>query len=264
MKRWLRKVLELRYLSSSQGREFIRLKKHPRYVPTESEFLGNKVKMVDACTFLYGVEEIFEKDIYHFKASTNQPYIIDCGANIGLSVIYFKTLFPNAIIKAFEPDPLIFETLKCNIDSFNLQNVEAHQQAIWKENTAIQFKQEGGFSGRIPKKEDTNQLIEVDAVSLKDILGEIKVVDFLKIDIEGAEYEVIKSCQNSLNNVRHIFIEYHSHENERQTLQEILQILQDSGFRYHLQEAFVRQKPYINKETMLGMDLQLNIFGYRK
>jgi FkbM family methyltransferase len=43
------------------------------------------------------------------------PVIIDCGGNIGLSVLYFKYLFPNSVITVFEPSPPVFEILKENI-----------------------------------------------------------------------------------------------------------------------------------------------------
>ena len=42
-------------------------------------------------------------------------YVIDCGANIGMSITYFKRLYPKSKIIGFEPDPKIFETLKKNI-----------------------------------------------------------------------------------------------------------------------------------------------------
>jgi FkbM family methyltransferase len=237
------------------------LVKLPRYVPAETTFLGKRFYVVDACTFLGGKKEIFDKNIYDFNSDTTSPYIIDCGANIGLSVIYFKSIFPNAKIKAFEPDQKIFETLKKNVDSFGLRDVEVFQEAIWTENGVIEFKIEGGFSGRIPKPDDLKGIVRVKSTRLKELLKES--VDFLKIDIEGAEYAVLKDCVENLKNVKNIFIEYHSHISEKQILNEILEMLTETGFRYHIHEAYTRAKPYKDRELMLGMDLQLNIYGYR-
>lgn len=263
VKKIVKKLLNSKQFYSKEQFELNRIKAIPRYLKSRTTFFHKEIEFVDSVTYLYGINEIFKTNIYKFNCETNQPFIIDCGANIGLSVIYFKQLFPNAKIEAYEPDPDIFETLTFNVKSFGFKHVEVFQKAIWKQNEMLQFKQEGGFSGRIPMADDSQNLIQVDAVSLVDIIAN-NHVDFLKIDIEGAEYEVLKSCKNNLQNVEHIFIEYHSHQDEKQTLHEILEILQNQGFRYHIQEAFIRKKPFVDKETMLGMDLQLNIFGTRK
>jgi FkbM family methyltransferase len=242
--------------------EYKRLSELERFKPTSTKFLGHTMEIVDACTFLGGKEEIFDKGIYEFRADTDSPLIIDCGANIGLSIIYFKQLYPKAKILAFEPDQQIFNTLQKNINSFKLSEVTLYQEAIWKEDGETEFKIEGGFSGRIPKPEDTIDVVKVKARRLKNLLNQ--PVEFLKIDIEGAEYEVLKDCANFLGQVKNIFIEYHSHITERQTLNEILSLLTESGFRYHIHEAYTRKKPYVDRELMLGMDLQLNIYGYRR
>lgn len=261
-KKFIKKLLNLKQFYSKEQIELNRIKVLPRYVKSRTTFLNNEIEFVDSVTYLYGINEIFKTNIYKFNCKTIHPLIIDCGANIGLSVIYFKQLFPNAKIKAYEPDPNIFETLAFNVKSFGFNHVEVFQKAIWKQNETLQFKQEGGFSGRIPMANDSQNLIQVDAVSLVDIIAN-QQVDFLKIDIEGAEYEVLKSCKDNLQNVKHIFIEYHSHQDEKQTLHEILKIIKNQGFRYHIQEAFIRKKPFVDQNTMLGMDLQLNIFGTR-
>jgi len=259
----IKKIKKIKLLDSKESKDYKRMKKLPRFVKSRTTFLNNEIEFVDSVTYLYGINEIFKTNIYKFNSSSNEPFIIDCGSNIGLSVIYFKQLYPHSIIKAFEPDPNIFKTLTFNVKSFGFKDVELHQKAIWKQNEILNFKQEGGFSGRIPMINDEHNIIDVEAISLQEIIGS-KKIDFLKIDIEGAEYEVLKSCKDNLQNVEHIFIEYHSHKDEKQTLHEILEILQNQGFRYHVLEAFTRKKPFIDNETMLGMDLQLNIFGTRK
>jgi len=87
----------------------------------------------------------------------------------------------------------------------------------------------------------------------------------LKIDIEGAEYEVLMDCRDSLLNVKNIFIEYHSFNISDQNLSEILQILQKNKFRYFIKSPNNKDAPLINKKSKFNpaMDLQLNIFGYK-
>jgi FkbM family methyltransferase len=236
-----------------------RLYKTARFQEGYSNFLEFPFYFADAATFLHGYEEIFDQEIYKFNATSNAPNIIDCGSNIGLSVVYFKRLYPNARVTAFEPDKNIAQTLKKNIESFKLSNIEVNEKAIWINNNGIEFQQEGGFSGRIPKPGDTENIVKVPTKRLKDLL--ISKVDFLKMDIEGAEYPVILDCADSLENVENFFIEYHSHVKEEQDLHMILELLHSKGFRYHIHEAYTRKHPFVSNESMVGMDLQLNIFA---
>jgi len=86
-----------------------------------------------------------------------------------------------------------------------------------------------------------------------------------KIDIEGAENEVVLDCGDSLKVVDNIFIEYHAYTNSKQNLSELLNVLEQNDFRYFIRNASDRKMPLINKthNSNPSMDLQLNIFGYR-
>lgn len=238
-----------------------RLYKQPRFKEGSAALLDKPFYFVDAATFMHGFDEIFDSEIYKFNSTSKNPLIIDCGSNIGLSVVYFKKLFPNAKVMAFEPDKNIGTTLKKNIQSFNLENVDVNEKAIWINNDGIEFQHEGGFSGRIPKPGDTENIIKVPTQRLRELLNQ--KVDFLKMDIEGAEFEVLKDCEDLLPNIENLFIEYHSHIKEEQNLHDILKMLHNHGFRYHIHEAYKREHPFISKETMTGMDLQLNIFAIK-
>jgi len=243
----------------------------PRYQTGFTSIFNKKIKFVDACTLVYGYTELFEKKIYEFDAKNSNPLIIDCGANIGLSVIFFKQLYPHSSIIAYEADPNIFNTLQFNIDSFYLKDVEALNRAVWiSDDEEISFRIEGGYSGRIPKAGEDMKNIEshakVKTVRLKDIIASSeRRIDFLKIDVEGAEADIILDCATVLDKVDHLFIEYHSHIKEKQRLQEILSVLESSGFRYHIKEAFCSDAPFKDrsKHQMLEMDLQLDIYCYR-
>jgi arsenate reductase-like glutaredoxin family protein len=102
-------------------------------------------------------------------------------------------------------------------------------------------------------------------VRLKEYLEKEKIIDLLKVDIEGAEIEVFKDCRENLANVRNIFVEFHSYLNQKQRLAEIIRVLEDSGFRYFIKQSEDRYSPLINKINKFNpkMDLQLNIFAHR-
>nr|WP_314897218.1 FkbM family methyltransferase [uncultured Flavobacterium sp.] len=233
-----------------------------RFVPTEKIFLGKKLYIHDIASFNLCNEELFQLEMYKFKASRPNPYIIDCGANLGMSVIYFKQLYPEASIIAFEADEYIFSFLEKNIKSYEYKDVELINKAVWDCEDALSFLVEGGAGGRLESINATGLYEKVLCTSLKKYLIDRKV-DFLKIDIEGAEYEVLKDIENELNNVDAIFIEYHSMPDKKQNLHEILKIVQNAGFNYHVKEAYTSKYPFMERNLNFGMDLQLNIFCYR-
>jgi FkbM family methyltransferase len=240
--------------------ELEELKMRPRYFSGEASFLGKPFKFSDATTFLGGIIELFHENKYQFTASKKDPLILDCGANIGLSVLYFKKMYPKSIIHAFEPDPELFEMLEQNIESFGLSDVFLHSSAIWVENSEVAFFSEGGFSGRI-SDDELGKSERVQCERLSDLLD--KKIDFLKLDIEGAEVEVIEDCRDSLHNIDHLFIEYHSQAGKKQQLDVILKRLTDAGFKYQIKDVFSAKSPYLKVDYMATMDLQLEIFAFR-
>lgn len=91
-----------------------------------------------------------------------------------------------------------------------------------------------------------------------------KPVEFLKIDIEGAEHAVLASVADRLRNVRLLFVEHHGFVGEEQRLPEFLQLLSDAGFRYYINSAYdFRRSPLRDRNANHGMDVQLNIFCVR-
>jgi FkbM family methyltransferase len=240
------------------------LKTIPRFVETSVKFLNTSIKVPDVASLLFLNHELFGLEIYKFETSKKAPLIVDCGANIGMSIIYFKKLYPNAKIIAFEPDKKIFDYLKYNTNSFKFDNIELINKGLWKEETTLKFFSEGSDGGRIAIENDINNIIQIETIKLSNYLKNNEV-DFLKIDIEGAETEVLLECKDEIKNVRNLFIEYHSFSNEKQTLSVILDILENNGFRYYIEHIGVKSNhPFCNITNYLGFDSQLNIFGYRK
>jgi hypothetical protein len=103
----------------------------------------------------------------------------------------------------------------------------------------------------------------IKAVRLRNFLNER--VDFLKLDIEGAEYEVLMDCKEKLANVQRMFIEYHGQFSTAQQLEEILDLLTQSGFQYYIKEAApIFETPFYRASSMKHpYQVQLNIFCFR-
>ena len=62
-------------------------------------------------------KEVFETEIYKFNTNSSSPLIIDCGANMGVSVLFFSKNYPNAKIYAFEPDSTVLPFIEKNINT---------------------------------------------------------------------------------------------------------------------------------------------------
>lgn len=230
--------------------------------PMSVKFKGNITHFSSPFWFLHSIEEIFLDEVYKFFPSREDALIIDCGANIGLSVLYFKQICPNAKIIAFEADPYVFEFMEKNIKAFALSDVDLLNKAVWTEDSKLEFDAEGTVGGRLGLGEiEIKNKIEVESIRLRDYLD--KKIDFLKIDIEGAEYKVLKDCADKLHNVENLFLEYHILSSEEQNLDEILLWLRNAGFRYYIKEAWENQKyPFVSKKGTV-YEMQLNISCYR-
>lgn len=240
----------------------MKLFKRKRFTPYTTTFKGKELHVHDHASFCLGRKELFEEEVYNFSTNKQEPFIIDCGSNIGMSILYFKTLYPGARIIGFEADPFIFGFLEKNIRSYHFDKVSVFNKAVWDaDGSTLSFLTEGGAGGRLEEQSGASRYIDVKTTRLKNYLTE--EIDFLKIDIEGAEHKVVTDCADELRFVKNLFIEYHSMENKEQNLHQILEIVHQAGFRYHIKEAYVTPFPFIERKLNVGMDLQLNIFCYR-
>lgn len=222
---------------------------------------GRKIHFTTPREFLHGIREIFVDEVYR-QSLRQDPYVIDCGANIGLSIIYMKQLYPKATIIAFEPDERNFELLQKNIASMGYKEVTVRKEAVWIEDTELQFADTGSMSSRIEQNSSINTKT-VKAISLKSLLTQ--PVDFLKLDIEGAEYAVLKDIKEQLPLVKNMFLEYHGNFDQSAQLSEIFNWLTQQGFSYYIKEASnVYQTPFERGRRVSGYDVQLNIFCFRR
>ena len=222
---------------------------------------GKPLYFTDSIQLVNGLEEIFMKEMYRQELKAN-PYVIDCGANIGLSIIYMKRQYPNAEIIAFEPDETNFHLLAKNVSSFGYGDVSLRKEAVWVKNTRLQFSSQGSMTSKIETTASTG-IIEVNAVRLRDFLE--REVDFLKIDIEGAEYKVLCDIADKLHHVKNMFLEYHGTFVQNKELTNVFEMISAAGFNYYIKEAATLfDYPFQRiKKSDIGYDVQLNIFCFR-
>lgn len=243
--------------------ELGRLQLYPSYTTGISSVIFNKpFKFHDGPSFVHTYRELFQSNIYQFQATDDRKIILDCGANMGLSVLYFAINYPEHRIIAFEPDPSIFKILQENVETFGLDNVTLHERAVWDKEETLTFFTDRGMGGRVENAYAHQQPQLVKTVRLKDFLT--SEVDFLKIDIEGAEGVVLADCKDKLSFAKHIFFEYHNDIRKPQTLHELLALVKDQGFHYYIKESFTREKPFTDSRVVCEVfDMAINVFCYK-
>lgn len=160
-------------------------------------------------------KEVFTDHVYYIEIEKENPKIIDLGAYIGDTVIYFKKLYPRARIVAVEPLPENLKLLRKNIAENQLMDVEIVEGAVTARGgevdifsdinpngwTSMAGVHKGGWGGQQKSKS-----MKAKSIKLDDLLDE--QVDLVKMDIEGAEGAVLAKSKK-LDKVRNFIIEYH-------------------------------------------------------
>jgi FkbM family methyltransferase len=221
-------------------------------------FNGFDIWVADHLSFVFQYREIFLEESYKFISNKREPIIIDCGTNIGMSILYYKKLYIDSKIYCFEADPNIANILSQNIVQNNLQNVEIIPKAAWIHNNGVYFNSDGADGGNI-----SNNGNKIDSIDFNLFLSKFEIIDFIKIDIEGAEKILIPHCIDNLTKCKSIFIEYHTKWSETQNLSEILVEFEKRGYKYFIKNENKRESPFVNRNDNKTFDMQLNIFLYR-
>lgn len=238
----------------------------PRYQPATLQLDDHLFDIADGFSFYWMHKEIYRDKIYSFRPQRDSPLIIDCGASYGVSVAWFKRYYPDARIVAVEADPDIYAILQRNIERRALGSITLLHKAVAEASGTLPFQCIGADSGRLNVgaangATTESPVVHVETIRLDDLIAD-EYVDFLKVDIEGAEASVICSC-GKLDRVSQMFIEYHSFINAPQQLSSLLSVLEKSGFRYYINRIFAPANPYLEITHNQSMDLQLGIFATR-
>jgi FkbM family methyltransferase len=220
----------------------------------------------DPQTFLWAYFWIFVEKVYAFTARRPDPLIIDCGANVGLSVLYFKKLYPKSRVIAYEADPRICQTLINNVHGNGFTDVELVNAAVSTSDAPVSFVSDGKDTGRIAVASvDAQKSVEtVAGVRLADVLA-MHDVDLLKVDIEGAEVDVLLDCRDVLHKCHAVCAEYHSFPGTPQRLGELLTMFEELGFRAQVMHVAHNGSPLVPEQRMniCGMDVQLHLYFYK-
>lgn len=150
--------------------------------------------------------QIFIKEVYK-GVPENTQYILDLGANIGMSCLYFRKRLPNAKIIAIEPDPINFEQLISNTSESNIVYLKA-----WAWNGNVPLEINPGSVWDWWSQVRTCETSELQWITIDELLQkfEIPFIDMLKINIEWSEKHLFQSNYESwLQKTKCIAIDLH-------------------------------------------------------
>lgn len=228
-----------------------------------ANIVGYKVKFNYFNTLRGLFKEIFIAQSYWFITDKKEPVIIDCGSHFGQSIIYFKLLYPEANIICFEPDDHTFSILKDNIESNGIQNIEMHNKAVADYDGEINFyniedNKSSVVMSTVRERVQNGKRNVVEATRLSNYIN--STIDFLKMDIEGAELSVLKELIKSdkLRYIKQMVIEYHHHIKEHEdNFSHTLELLEDAGFGYQIEADFLKPRWKVYFQDIL-------IYAYNK
>lgn len=201
--------------------------------PGAVSFLGHRLEYSNQSHALFLVHEIFVNGAYAFSSRNSRPFILDCGANIGAAVLFFKTVYPDARVIAFEPDPTTFARLARTIAANGLKDVRVEQAAVGEaDGTAVFYYSQadpGGLTASVMPSWGGDARQQVRVVRLSSFVKE--PVDFLKLDVEGAEYGVVEDLVDTgaIRFISEAVIEYHDLDSEPDALPKMLETLRGAG-----------------------------------
>ena len=189
-----------------------------------------------ALTHVWLIEEYAKKN-FDIKSSDT---VIDIGAHIGLFTLHASQNCKNGNIYSYEPVKENFNVLKENITINNLKNVKIFNLAVSKSNSTIKLFMNNDESGHSMFSKSSENII-VNSTSLMKIFDEnnIKKCNFLKLDCEGAEYEIIKNLPlEYFQKIDKLVIEYHMADSHPEFLIELKEILLRQNFKIETKKLF--------------------------
>lgn len=181
-----------------------------------------------------------------------QGVFVDVGANIGRVSIAIAKALPQTKVIAIEPEPQTFAALTHNVFLNNLKNLKALECACTGKNTELTLYTGGilGHAQSRTSKEKGMRPVKVIGRRLDDVLKEKKIpfnkVVLVKIDVEGAEADVLKGMQKLLKQGSATII-FEAWTPEK--LKRAVDVLRPYGYRTRLLEEFITTKNYVAQKV---------------
>lgn len=249
-----------RWLLSLAGSAFAAARGERAWVTYDSDFGGWLKRTPRGVTFIYhpngmGIEQYadYSKELFLYDyAIAKGDVVVDVGAGVGEQTLSFSELAgPSGRVVAVEAQPSTFAKLEriCRING--VRNVELIHAAVMDSDAPVMISD---FQEKASYQENRigNQGIPVPGLTLSDLFAKFHLdrIDFLKMNIEGAEVAALGCSLDALQVVQHAAIECHDFMADRtgdesyRTRDAVKEILEDAGFNIKCREADP-QRPWI-------------------
>ena len=190
------------------------------------------------------IKEILTKQSYPFERFVlkNGSIIIDVGAHIGCFTLILAKMVKDVKVFSFEPQSDNYRILKRNVRLNKLGNVCVFKKGLSKDGKGRKLylspSNTGAHSISVIA---SNKYSIIDCIALEDVLfnNGITKVDLLKLDCEGAEYEILYSTSREyLDRIDRIIIEYHDFEDTGNRIDELIEFLSKKGFKSEIVKRY--------------------------
>lgn len=196
-------------------------------------FITNK-NILDLAVIIENFSNESNYDYFLKKEKKINPKIIDIGAHIGTFSIYAAKKYPKSMIYCYEPDFQNYEKIIKNVEQNNIKNVKCFNSAVGKINGKIHLYsvEKGDFGTTLSSTvRKSNRSVEVSCATLENVFmaNKIDCCDLLKLDCEGAEYQIIfDSPKNIFKKIKSIALEYH--DDPKFKGEDLVRYLKENGF----------------------------------
>ncbi|MFH1446736.1 MAG: FkbM family methyltransferase, partial [Chloroflexota bacterium] len=176
--------------------------------------------------------------------------VVDIGAGTGDFTLYAALDHPDTLVYAYEPFPESFAMLEENIRNNHIENVKIFAEAVWSEPGQLTLDFSDGEPLQAPTQgsEMADELkagqCRVPALALEKVLEQNNLIhlDLLKLDCEGAEFEILsEKSAKTLKRIERIIMEYHDGYQGHHH-RELVEFLCEQGFKVRVTPNYVHDK----------------------
>jgi FkbM family methyltransferase len=212
--------------------------------------LDTRDSVLGPALMLYGLWEI---DVTNWFQEILRPghVFVDVGANIGYYTLLGSRLVrDNGHIYAIEAHPRMAELLSRNVIINGRHNVSTWQRAAWSRSEVLKFHARRHFASNssagslgdrgLEELHDDEEVLEVQAVPLDEILAGVPRVDLIKIDVEGAELQVVTGLAETLTSNPEVTVMFEWSPGQLEMVGNspaaLLELMRNHGFSFRLME----------------------------
>jgi len=197
---------------------------------------------------IFVIWEIWKAKIYDDSRFPihSEDVVVDIGGHIGGFAVRAAKLATHGQVFAYEASSKNYTLLKKNRQLNNVDNLHIHNQAVSHQSGEMKFyiPSDNGALGSLLQETDS-PMETVQATTLTDIItaNNIEQINFLKMDVEGAEYDILLNCPTeTFKKVKCIVMEYHEFEGDQRNHRDLVKLLQSSGFHVEIEDGIFPQK----------------------